>query len=153
MSPLFGHKDQDENGGGAATEDPDIAAMNAEIARVSSLPLAELAAEVMAKGFGLDAPGGPGKPGTIESPSLDADRVTVGTIAGVFTPAYRGRAVGPELELRLTQVLAEGVQALEHASLIRAQWHSNDGAMDYVATRRGREAVERGQVASILGAS
>jgi hypothetical protein len=143
MSPLFGDKEDGQDG---------IAAMNAEIERVSSLPLQRLAAEVMIKGFGPDGPGGPGKPGTLEGPMAQStsDRTSILEIATAFTPAYRARAVGPELQLRLGNVIGEGLQVLEHSSLVRVQWHSNVGGLDYIATRLGRAAVERDAVDRIL---
>lgn len=52
MSPRSGGKDDGRD---------DVAAMTAEIERVSSLPLPQLAAEMMARGLGPGAPGGPGK--------------------------------------------------------------------------------------------
>jgi hypothetical protein len=47
-------------------------------------------------------------------------------------------------------LVAEGVQALEHASLVRAQVHTAMGALDYTVTRAGRAALESNSVARIL---
>jgi hypothetical protein len=105
----------------------------------------------MSKGFGPEGPGGPGKPGTLEAPTVTVDRTTAGSIASEFTPAFRARTVGPELQLRLGQLVAEGLQLLEHASLVRAQWHTNAGTLDYAATRLGRAALEHDAVDRILG--
>jgi hypothetical protein len=38
--------------------------MTAEVDRVSSVPLPQLAAEVITRGFGSGSPGAPGRPGT-----------------------------------------------------------------------------------------
>lgn len=150
MAPLFGHHDED------TPPDPDVAAVEREIERVGALPLPELAAEAMAKGFGADAPGGPGRPGTIENPqvSSNVDRVTVGDVAREFAPALRGRNVTPEQALRCNQLIAEGVQLLEHAGLLRAEFASSGvGALSYVATRRGRAAVQQGTVSELAAAA
>jgi hypothetical protein len=142
MSPFGGSKNDDQDG---------VAAMTAEIERVSSLPLRQLAAEVMIRGFGSDGPGGPGKPGTIEAPTMLAvPRTTVTTIAVGFIPPHRPRSIGMDLQSRLTQVLAEGIQLLEHACLVRAETHANAGSLAYVATRLGRAALERDAVDRIL---
>jgi hypothetical protein len=52
MPPLFGGKDEGQD---------DVAVMTADIDRLDALPLRELAAEVMTKGFGSDGPGAPGQ--------------------------------------------------------------------------------------------
>ncbi len=51
MSPLFGHHDDDNE------QAQNVAALQAEVQRLDSLSLEQLASEVMRKGFG---PGGPG---------------------------------------------------------------------------------------------
>ncbi|HEY1523405.1 MAG TPA: hypothetical protein VGF70_10375 [Solirubrobacteraceae bacterium] len=53
MSPLFGHKDDQDD----QTAD-NVAALNAEVDRLEALSLSALAAEVMARGFGPGSPGG-----------------------------------------------------------------------------------------------
>jgi hypothetical protein len=109
--------------------------------------MTQLAAEVMVKGFGPDGPGGPDKPGTLESPG-GAERVGIQEIARAFTPAFTGDGVGPEQTLRFGAVLAEGLQTLEHASLIRESWRG--GLETYIATRLGRRAVEQNAVERAL---
>jgi hypothetical protein len=151
MSPLFGHKDEEP-----PPPDEQVAAVERETERVRALPVTDLACEVMDKGFGPDGPGGPGKPGTIENPELVGtfDRVTVEAIGLAFTQAVRGRHVGPVLAVKLSHLLAEGLQLLELAALIRVQFHSSGvGTLDYVATRRGRTAVERSDVARLVAAA
>jgi hypothetical protein len=137
--------------GGKEDDQADVAAFRAEIARVSSLPLAQLAAEVMARGFGPDGPGGPGKPGTVEAPAvLPVPRATADRIAAEFTPAYRSRSVPVQLKVSLGYLIAEGLQVLEHACLVRVQWHHDIGGLDYAATRLGRAALAQSGVERVL---
>jgi hypothetical protein len=124
------------------------AVLAAEIEQLDALPLAQLAVEIMVKGFGPDGPGGPGRRGTIEAPSVDAARIGLADIARAVSPAYAGRDVGPELQLRFSTLVAEGLQILENASLVRISWRG--GLENYLATRLGRAAVERGAVERVL---
>lgn len=141
MSSLFGsRKDSPPDGGG------DGAALDAEIDRLCTLPLAQLAAEVMIRAFGPGTPGGPGQPGTLESPS--ADRLILGTIARQFTPALAGHGVTAGQQQRLTGLVAEGLQLLQNAALVRVTWHG--GTENYLATRRGRVAVTEGAVERLV---
>jgi hypothetical protein len=151
MSPLFGHKDRQA---AKDTDDHMNATLQAELDRLGSLSIEDLAAEVMVKGFG---PGGPGQ---------DDDHVTVGQqnansgpdvydIAHVFVDyggTYLYGTPSPEeiLWRGILKLVAEGLQELEHASLIRMQMHTSMGSFDYAATRRGRAALERGDVQQIL---
>jgi hypothetical protein len=130
-------------------------AAQAEYQRLYALPLADLAAEVMTRGFG---PGGPG---------YDDDRYTVAheslnrgpTILDIsyrFVPDvdvdYRD-GWGPEdkiLREQVNKLVAEGLQQLEHASLVRCQIHHEMGTFDWAATRWGRTALDRGEVQAIL---
>jgi hypothetical protein len=151
MSP-FGHKEKD----GAKQERVDQyrLALTVELERLDSLPLAQLAAEVMVKAFG---PGGPG---------ADEEDVTVGQanahagpglyrICGLVEADRRGLGFtytdeDDELLERIRRLVAEGLQELEHASLIRVQLHTEMGSPDYATTRRGRAALERGEVERIV---
>jgi hypothetical protein len=127
-----------------------VAAVNAEIDRLSVLRLTDLAAEVMVRGFGPGGPGGPGRPGTLEAPTLTPERVSLNDVARALTPAFTARAAGPEQQVRLSHLVAEALQALEHAMLVRVSWRG--GMENYVATRAGRAAVETGAVGGILTA-
>ena len=64
------------------------------------------------------------------------------------------RYITPEdgfLREQIIKLVAEGLQQLEHASLVRCQSHSEEtGGFDWAATRRGRAALDRGQVQAIL---
>jgi hypothetical protein len=82
---------------------------------------------------------------------LAVPRTTTAAIAVKFIPAHRPRSIGMELQVRLDQLLAEGLQILEHACLVRAEWHANSGSLCYVATRLGRAALERDAIDRILG--
>ncbi|HEX3841778.1 MAG TPA: hypothetical protein VHU85_13375 [Acidimicrobiales bacterium] len=139
MSPLFGHGDGNQ-------DQTDKDALQAEVDRLDSLPLPELAAEVMAKGFG---PGGQGadKDGTVTvgGPNINAG-VTVAALAADFVPG----AADEGLRVRRDRLVAEGFQALEHAALVRAQLHTAMGSLDYTVTRTGRAALESNSVAQIL---
>jgi hypothetical protein len=129
-------------------------AMRQEIARLDALPLADVAAEVMIRGFG---PGGPGADD--DAISVGRDRVNAGPTAAdisLLIVADRGFTfpipTAGELKLRqqLTRLVAEGLQQLEHASLVRCQMHSEMGIFDWAATRYGRAALQRGDVQAIL---
>jgi hypothetical protein len=52
----------------------------------------------------------------------------------------------------MTMLVAEGLQELEHASLVRCQVHTAMGTFDWAATRRGRAALQRGAVEQIMRA-
>jgi len=153
MSPVFGRKDDEKQ---EKIEQWRLA-MQAEFDRLSALPLIDLAAEVMSKGFG---PGGPG---------ADDDAITLGqanvnagptaqSISLEFAAAREFSFPLPtpedqQLRERIAKLVAEGLQELEHASLVRCQLHTEMGSLDWAATRRGRAALERGEVQSILQAA
>ena len=129
-------------------------AMQAELSRLSALPVEELAVEVMIRGFG---PGGPGADD--DAISLGQANVGAGPTAGDISLRFvpdRGFAFpvpAPEdVQLRelLTRLVAEGLQELEHASLVRCQVHTAMGTFDWAATRRGRAALQRGAVEHIM---
>lgn len=150
MSAKFGRKDEDKH---EKTEQWRLA-MQAELERLGALQLTELAAEVMIRGFG---PGGPGS----DDEAITLGQANVGAgptaelIASEFTPArgFTFPLPAPEdlrLGERIAKLVAEGLQELEHASLVRCQVHTAMGYLDWAATRRGRAALERGEVQGIL---
>jgi hypothetical protein len=122
MSPLFGSKNEDQ---------ADSAAVQAEVDRLSSLPLPQLAAEVMTKGFGPDGPADDGLP-------------SIRMIVDAFVPDL-GR-LDDDAHQRMNEVVSEGVQVLEHASLVRATVWGGEGGLYYTATRLGRAALENNAV-------
>jgi hypothetical protein len=144
MAALFGKKSDD---GEAQATGPQA---GEEIARLEGLALPDLAAEVMAKCFGPGGPGEPGRPGTIEAPGLADERVRLNDVAGAVSPAYTATSDATE-QLRIANLIAEGLQALELAALIRVTWRG--GTEDFRATRRGRGGQERGEVQRQVAAS
>jgi hypothetical protein len=147
---MFGNKDEDKQYKLEQWQH----AMRQEIARLDALPLADLAAEVMIRGFG---PGGPG---------ADDDAISTGQaninagptakdIALRFVPDRPFTFPLPTAEelkplQQLTRLVAEGLQQLEHASLVRCQMHTAMGYFDWAATRYGRAALQRGDVQAVL---
>jgi hypothetical protein len=129
----------------------DDASIDAEIQRVGSLTLPRLGTEIKLRAFGAEGPGGPGKPGTLEAPELPEVRVGLADIAREFAPAYANDAVSTEQRTRLDRILAEGLQLLEHAALVRIGWRG--GVDDYTATRLGRATMARGEVERVLEAT
>lgn len=144
MSPLFGHKDDDD-------QVPNhVAALKAEVDRLDALSLPALAAEVMAKGFG------PGQPGadeddtiSVEGPNISAGP-TIADVALEFAPGGDTKGADDATRLRLQRLVAEGLQALEHAGMIRTQMHTAMNGFDFALTRQGRAALESGDVAQAL---
>jgi hypothetical protein len=132
MSPMFGHKDDDEQAGGKQVRAEQWRqAAQAEVARLSALPLAELAAEVMAQGFG------PGSRGS-DDDAITAGQANAGagpTADGIsyrFVPdrGFSSPLPAPEdyqLREQAVRLVAEGLQQLEHASLVRFQLHTSMG--------------------------
>lgn len=140
MSPRFGGKD----------DGPDAAAaLQDEISRIAALPLAQLAAEIMVKAFGPDGPGGPGQPGTLEDlDSATVQRLGLNEITGACSPAWSGHGVDPAQQREYSYLIAEGVQLLENASLVRVSWQG--GHAHHMATRRGRSALAQNEIESAL---
>jgi hypothetical protein len=131
-------------------------AAQAEYQRLYALPLPDLAAEIMQKAFG---PGGPGyDDDTITVDGLrGSEGPTVSEITGLFVPygsPIKISLLVPEgffLRDQITKLVAEGLQQLEHVALVRCQIHSEGSSgFDWAATRRGRAALDRGQVQAIL---
>src|SRR4051794_24970456 len=125
--PLFGGKHQAEN-----------EALHEEVERVSLLSPQALAAEVMKRSFG---PGGPADHGLNDMPSL----------AGAFNPTESMFGIDEDALHALATVVAEGVQVLEHANMVRFVFESGDIAhMYWTATRLGQVALDRDQVEQVL---
>jgi hypothetical protein len=141
---LFGNKDEEK----AAKAD----ALQAEVSRLEGLSMPRLAAEVMTKGFGPGSPGADEEETvTLGGPNIDAG-VSVRQIAGEISPARdAGGSADQALALRFDKLVAEGIQALEHASLIRTQIHTASNSFDYALTRLGRQALQQNTVEQALG--
>jgi hypothetical protein len=130
--PLFGGNKDEEN-----------AQLHAELQRISALPLPQLAAEVMRKGWS-----GPDSPGAADG------TVKVRDLVGEFNPADGLFAIDEVVAREIHNVVSEGVQALEHASLVRTSVGTQGGGAYYtyaVATRAGRAALQRGDVERLAG--
>jgi hypothetical protein len=123
------------------------AALRAQVERLEALPMAQLAAEVMVKGFGPDGY----LPDVMERDHLvGLTGVHVKNVAQMFEP--EGARDG-DLHKRLLEVIGEGLQVLEHESLI---WACNVSGVEvgYAPTRRGRAALEADAVEQTMrGAS
>src|SRR5215469_8465981 len=119
------------------------AAFGAEVERLEALPMAQLAAEVMARGFG---PGGY-LPGLMRRKPHAIVRAYVNDVAAMFKPEGARDA---DLYRRLSEVVGEGLQVLEHESLIWACRVSESSGVGYVLTRRGRAVLEADAVEQTL---
>jgi hypothetical protein len=114
-------------------------ALRAEVERLGSLSLQQLAVEVMTKGFG---PGGPAADGPVHMQN----------IAGAFSPVTSVLAAraGDEGQ-RLASIVAEGIQVLEHACLVRWTFSGGDSSeMYWCKTRYGQEVLDQDAVESVL---
>ena len=149
MSP-FGHKDDDKQEMLAQWR----VATQAEFERLNALPMMELATEVMIRGFGPGSPGADDDAITLGQANVNAGP-TAQAISYAFAPerAFTFPVPTPEdvkLRDRIAKLVAEGLQELEHASLVRCQMHTAMGYLDWTATRRGRAALERSEVQRLL---
>lgn len=125
--------------------------MRQELDRLADLAITDLAAEVMVKGFG---PGGP----AADDDAISLGQANVGAgpnavdISAEFVPdgAFIPTDDDMQLRVRIAKLVAEGLQELEHASLVRCQMHTSSGYFDWAATRRGRAALERNEVETLL---
>jgi hypothetical protein len=130
MTPLFG---------GGEDKQANEAAFHREVDRVNALPLAQLAAEVMRKAFtGADG------------------FITLGQAAGAFIPDGHEKGIDDADVQRIYEIVAEGIQVLEHACLVRMVFHGNDRSTanyhwDVTATRLGKNALAQNDVERYLG--
>jgi hypothetical protein len=126
-------------------------ALAAEVERLDQLPLSALAAAVMDRAFG---PGAvwedPEEEVTVAGSGVGAG-ATVDGIATEMAPGDSLRKTDDDTRLRLQRLVAEGVQALEHAALVRPQSHDAIEGLDYTPTRLGRKVLAAGAVASVVG--
>ncbi len=136
--------------GGRADRSAEVDALEAEIDRLDRLPLPALAAEVMGKAFGPGADWeDPEEEATTGGPDDGAGATVVG-IAAELAPGASTRGADERTRLRLQRLVAEGVQALEHAALLRAQSHDAMKGLDYTPTRLGRKVLAAGAVAQVV---
>jgi hypothetical protein len=125
--------------------------LEAEVERLDRLPLPALAGEVMAKAFGPGAEWeDPEEEVTVGGPNVGAG-ATVAGIAAALMPEDSSRSADERTRLRLERLVAEAVQALEGAALIRPQVHAATEGFDYTPTRLGRKVLAAGAVAAVVG--
>ena len=119
-----------------ASSQPTVSPLQPELDRLGQLSLTDLAAEIMSKGYG---PGGPGADG----------ETGFQRIAQAFVPGFE-RADQQSIAA-LIRVIGEGVQVLEHASLVRFSfWAGTGGGPVYAVTRFGQHALAQNTVSRIL---
>lgn len=113
--------------------------LQADVDRLAGMPLAELAAEVMTKGFG---PGGP---------AGDGHYAELSTIAGALTTA-EGSFLDDGLRVAHFRLVAEAAQLLEHAGLVRYEISSSGGIVHWpwTTTRAGAEALAQNNLEDLL---
>jgi hypothetical protein len=125
--------------------------LEAEIERLDRLPLPALAGEVMARAFGPGAEWeDPEEEVTVGGPSAGAG-ATVAAIAAALMPEGSPRGADERTRLRLQRLVAEAVQALEGAALVRPQVHAATEGFDYTPTRLGRKVLAADAVAAVVG--
>jgi hypothetical protein len=129
----------------------EAAELEAAVERLDQMPLPTLAAEVMAKAFGPGAEWeDPEEEVTVGGPNVRAGATVVG-IAAAMAPDGTTRGADERTRLRLQRLVAEAVQVLEHAELIRAQMHTAMNEIDFTPTRLGRTVLAAGAVAEVVG--
>lgn len=136
--------------GGRADRSAEADALVAEIERLDQLPLPALAAEVMGKAFGPEAVWeDPEEEATVGGAAAGAGAPVAG-IAAEMAPAGAAKVADERARLRLQRLVAEGVQALEHAALVRPQMHAASDGLDYTPTRLGRKVLAADAVAQVV---
>jgi hypothetical protein len=136
--------------GGRGDRSLELSELEDAIERLDRLPLPALAAEVMAKAFGPGAEAeDPEEEVTVGGPN-DGAGATVEDIATGMAPGGTTKGADERTRLRLQRLVAEGVQALEHAALIRPQMHTAMNGLDYTPTRLGRKVLAAGAVAAVV---
>ncbi len=115
-----------------------------EVQRLDALALAQLATEIMTRAF---------KPEYIP----DGSMVGLGAVADCFLPEYGAPRAGDmtsQQEYALRDLMAEGVQVLEQARLVRPKFGYNGSVAEHgwVTTRLGRWALATGNVQSAIEA-
>lgn len=126
---LFGNNDE---------KDAENAAMAAELERLEALTLEQLAEEILVRG---DGPGGPG-----ERTGRTRTAVRVQTLADLFQPGSSIFGIDKEVRKAFPDLIAEGVQVLEHAGWLAMEFQGGDYAsVGWALTRAGATALAGGQ--------
>lgn len=159
MSPFGRNKgddqQQDQQQGQQQDSDPKL---DAEVTRLQGLTLPQLASEVMTKGFSAQydpTNDGQDAAGIADSFYARPDwSIRDSTVKAQTRAAQESSTPGTAKHqyLVLADVVAEGVQLLEHASLIRLK-SNYDGQYfnsGYVATRLGQSALQSNTVDKVL---
>jgi hypothetical protein len=146
MSPLFGKKDDKPRARFAVEAAPGLpqddgtdagSALDAEVSRLDALTLTQLAAEVMT--------GAMTKTNDLNQP------VELYNIVRRLE-FQRGLSDAAEADVRMRELIGEGIQVLEQARLVRLEgWQQgNRYQVGYVLTRLGRAALQQDAVERIL---
>ena len=135
------------------------AGLDADLARLSALSLPQLASEVMAKGFSADYdPGdrGRGVDALVEqyspSPPFKLGDNSFRAQRQAQAESHDPDSAGAK-RLQVRDILAEGMQALEKASLVYLTeiWAGDATHLAYKTTRLGRAALQQNAVERIVG--
>ena len=151
MSPIFGHKSEEQQE--QQTTEEWEQALKAECARLDVLPLPQLATEVITTEYGR--PDADPAEFTVAGGNVHAGPNVYGITKRLMATRGIDFRIGPmknrELQEAIIRLVAEALQHLEHASLVRVQVHyPAQAGPDYAITRRGRAALELGQVEALL---
>jgi hypothetical protein len=132
----------DEGGGNSPYSSGQL---ESEVARLSGLSIPQLATEIMKRAF--TAQYQPGDSG------YSAEGMVNLFCRPSRPPKYHDVVQTAQLELQ--DLIAEGLQALDHAGLIRLEgrYAGEVYASGYVTTRRGRAALASNAVEQALGAT
>ena len=151
MSP-FGRNKDDQDDDAANPQ------LDAEVARLQGLSVAQLAAEVMTKAFSAqydptDSPQDAAGIADVFYPRPDF-KLSDSTVRAQERKAREAGTAGtPEYQLLvLADLVAEGVQMLEHAALVcqKTDYQGQVFNAGYITTRLGRTALERNAVDQVL---
>lgn len=107
-------------------------AARAELERLESLTVEDLAAELLPLVPQVEV-------------GYQETGPTAGDLAGQLGSLPKGRD-----GLRMLSAIAEGMQVLEHARLVRLSVRRDTSEVEYGLTRAGRAALDRGDVAARL---
>ena len=118
--------------------------LQAAVARLGSMPLPRLGAELMPRFQPV-------------SSEILPSRQSIPELAEHFAPGFVLIPTHPahkQLQAHLRQLILEGLQVLEHASLICIHFEQRGiGHLNYQATRRGLAVLSQGTVEQTLWAS
>jgi hypothetical protein len=113
-----------------------------EVSRLDALPMPQLATEIMTRAF---------KPEYVPGTSMTG----LGSVTDCFLPDYGAPRAGDltsPAEFALRDLVAEGMQVLEQARLVRPKFGYNGNVAEHgwVTTRLGRWALASGNVESAV---